>query len=234
MDDWAVDYEKFGGNGNNMERKIRMNSKERMYAVIGGIVGAVVTLAVCSFALLGTQSGENGIFDVVTCRELKVVDSEGKGVNIQSRHSSGYMVVDGRDGGKVMISGISPGSSGPFIHVFGKENAGSAGISLDENGGRVEIFGKGKSGLQAEMGITNDGNGEVSMWGRSGFAAMGVGKYGGKAEFYGPTPTLFFARMGDDWRLRATSSCAAIGINEHGNGGVTTWGKNGNRLAELK
>ena len=183
---------------------------------------------------LGAQSGEDGHFDVVTCKELKVVDSEGKGVSIQSVHSSGYIVVDGRDGGKVMISGIGPRSGRPFIHVFGKEKEGSAGISIDENGGRVEIFGKGKSGLQAEMNITNDGNGEVIVWGRSGSAAMGVGKYGGRAEFYGPTPTLFFMPMTDDWRLGARSSCAAIGINEHGNGGVTTWDKNGDRTADLK
>ena len=127
-----------------------------------------------------------------------------------------------------------PDSGRPFIHVFGKEKEGSAGISIDENGGRVEIFGKGKSGLQAEMNITNDGNGEVIVWGRSGSAAMGVGKYGGRAEFYGPTPTLFFMPMTDDWRLGARSSCAAIGINEHGNGGVTAWDRNGDRLAELK
>ena len=211
-----------------------MQTKERLYAVIGGIVGAVVTLAVCSFAPLGAQSQSDGSFDVVTCRELKVVDSEGKGVRIQSLSSSGYIFVEGRHGDGVTIMGTDVSANGGSIHVFGKEKEGSAGIWIDDNGGTVQVFGKGKSGFQAEMSITNDGNGEVSVWGHSGFAAMGVGKYGGRAEFYGPTPTLYFARMSDDWRLGATSSCAVIGINKHGNGGVTTWDKNGNRLADLK
>ena len=60
------------------KRRFTLNGKERLYAAIGGIVGAVVTLAVCSFSPLGAQSQSDGSFDVVTCRELKVVDSEGK------------------------------------------------------------------------------------------------------------------------------------------------------------
>lgn len=55
-----------------------MKVRECLYAVLGGIVGAVVTLSVCSFTPLGAQSGEDSNFDVITCRELKVVDSEGK------------------------------------------------------------------------------------------------------------------------------------------------------------
>ena len=214
--------------GLNHEGKRAGLCGNRRYCRVFDYVGSVFVCAV------GAQSGEDGIFDLITCRELRGVDSEGKGVSIQSAHSSGLIVVDGSDGGKVMISGIGPDSGRPFIHVFGKEKEGSAGISIDDNGGCVEVFGKEDLGLRAEMRIRTNGNGEVSTLGRSGFAAMGVGKYGGRAEFYGPTRTLFFARMGDDWRLRATSSCAAIGINEHGNGGVTTWDRNGDRLAELK
>ena len=218
----------------DLRKDNELMKRELVYAaVVGGCVGTLLTLLLGSVVPLGAQSGGDGHFDVVTCKEVKVVDAEGKGVSIQSVYSSGYIVVDGSDGSKVTISG-GPDSGRPFIHVFGKENEGSAGISIDDNGGCVEVFGKEDLGLRAEMRIRTNGNGEVSTWGRSGFAAMGVGKYSGRAEFYGPTPTLFFARMGDDWRLRATSSCAAIGINEHGNGGVTTWDKNGDRTADLK
>lgn len=120
-------------------------------AVVGGCFGALLTIMLGLVVPLGALSGEDGHFDVVTCKEVKVVDLEGKGVSIQSVHSSGLIVVDGSDGGKVMISGIGPDSGRPFIHVFGKEKEGSAGISIDDNGGCVEVFGKEDLGLRAEM-----------------------------------------------------------------------------------
>ena len=41
-----------------------MNKKERWYAVIGGCVGAVLTLVVCSFSPLGAQN------DVIEMRQF--------------------------------------------------------------------------------------------------------------------------------------------------------------------
>ena len=38
MADWTFDYEKIGFNGNNMERRITMSGKERLYAVTGRAV----------------------------------------------------------------------------------------------------------------------------------------------------------------------------------------------------
>ena len=40
-----------------------MNTKERFYAVIGGCVGAVLTLVVCSFSPLGAQNQSRNLFD---------------------------------------------------------------------------------------------------------------------------------------------------------------------------
>ena len=37
MADWTFDYEKIGFNGNNMERRITMSGKERLYAVTGAV-----------------------------------------------------------------------------------------------------------------------------------------------------------------------------------------------------
>ena len=59
-------------------------------AVVGSCVGTLLTIMLGLVVPLRAQSGEDGHFDVVTCKELKVVDSEGKGVSIQSVHSSGY------------------------------------------------------------------------------------------------------------------------------------------------
>ena len=40
-----------------------MYTKERFYAVIGGCVGAVLTLVVCSFSPLGAQNQSRNLFD---------------------------------------------------------------------------------------------------------------------------------------------------------------------------
>ena len=54
-----------------------MNTKERLYAVIGGCVGAVLTMVVCSFFPLGVQSQADS-FGEITCTRLRVVDSDGR------------------------------------------------------------------------------------------------------------------------------------------------------------
>ena len=54
-----------------------MRRKESVYAVIGGIVGAVLTLAVCSVMPLGAQNG-NATFGEITCTKLNVVDAAGE------------------------------------------------------------------------------------------------------------------------------------------------------------
>ena len=56
-----------------------MKAKEGLYAVIGGCVGAVLTLSVCSFSPLGAQS-QSGEFGEIICSGLTVVDSKGNNV----------------------------------------------------------------------------------------------------------------------------------------------------------
>ena len=49
-----------------------MKSKEGLYAVIGGIVGAVLTLAVCAVMPIGAQNGDatNASFESITCERF--------------------------------------------------------------------------------------------------------------------------------------------------------------------
>ena len=54
-----------------------MSRKEQLYAVIGGCVGAVVTLMMCSFFPQGVQTRVDK-FDVLTCTELNVVGADSK------------------------------------------------------------------------------------------------------------------------------------------------------------
>ena len=55
-----------------------MNRKAGLYAVIGGGISTVLTMAVCSVLPLGAQSQSDGVFGEITCTGLTVVDAEGR------------------------------------------------------------------------------------------------------------------------------------------------------------
>ena len=91
---------------------------------------------------------------------------------------------------------------------------GKSGVSLrvDEDGGFISAHGKdGKSA--AALGIGEHG-GHVSAFGKDGTLAamLGVVKHGGHVHVGGKGEGL-----------------AVMGINEYGNGAVSTWDKNGYR-----
>ena len=112
-----------------------MKKKEAWYAVIGGCVGAVLTLVVCSFSPLGAQSQSDANFGKITCTGVEVVNADGKVV--------AHMIA-GRDGGDIRVKG---------------KNGGSVYIWADEHGGRADLYGKGSASVK----ITEDG-GCVEVW----------------------------------------------------------------------
>ena len=59
-----------------------MNTKAGLYAVIGGVVGAVLTMAVGLFLPQAAQSQSDAVFGKITCRELEVVDSDTGNVKV--------------------------------------------------------------------------------------------------------------------------------------------------------
>ena len=120
-----------------------MRKKEALIAVIGGVVGTVLTMAVCSVMPLGAQNGD-ATFGTITCTELAVRDAEGnRGVWLTSHEHGGVVAV-----GNVMLDGIG------FISVQGEEGSvtltdtqfhmlGKAGVNVvlttTEHGGRVSV-----------------------------------------------------------------------------------------------
>ena len=187
-----------------------MNTKERLYAVIGGCVGAVLTMLVCSFLPLGAQSQGNRL-GYITCTGLKVIDSAGR-----TMVDIGY---DEMGGGKIGIWAndsmhlrqvfLAAGNSGGGITCFARVNTsdellarGSVGMGFgggDPEAGQISIMG----GLLRPRVI------------------MEVDEHGGRVNVYGK------GKDNDTTR-------AVICVNEYGNGAVGTWDKNGYRLATLK
>ena len=191
-----------------------MKRKEALYAVIGGIVGAIVTLAVCSFAPLGAQSGEDGNFDVVTCQELRVVDSEGKhNVFINSEEHGGSVGVYGERG----VALMTIDEHGGRVNVG--SNTGGALISVGPYGGYVSVYNTdGRTGDGALMGVEKHGG---MVWAYSGGdpkATMDIDENGGRVNVAGKG---------------SQTSQASMAVTSSGNGGVFTWDKNGKRLHKL-
>ena len=56
-----------------------MNRKASLYAVIGGVVGVVLTMAVGLFAPLGAQTEvRDAEFESITCRRIWMIDDDSK------------------------------------------------------------------------------------------------------------------------------------------------------------
>ena len=191
-----------------------MNGKERLYAVIGGIVGAALTLAVCSFSPLGAQSQSDGSFDVITCRELKVVDSEGKHhVFISSEKHGGSVGVYGNKG----VALMTIDEHGGRVNVSG--NRGGAWMSIGGHGGFVTVYNKdGKNGDGAMMSVDEHGGMVWAFSGGDPKATMDINENGGRVNVAGKG---------------SQTSQASMAVTSSGGGGVFTWDKNGRRLHKL-
>lgn len=68
-----------------------------LFAVIGGVVGAVLVMASGSFSPLGAQSESKGNFDEITCRKIRVVASDGKLAVLISSRYGGRVSMVGKD-----------------------------------------------------------------------------------------------------------------------------------------
>lgn len=160
-----------------------MRRKEVLLAaVIGGVVGAVLVMAAGSIAPLGAQNeAKDAEFGQITCRAIKVVDSEGNSkislrpghifmrgsgnylhvggeVLIDGHGDFGSIKVNGQQGSATMLSWVSGGN----IVLSDKDNQKEAVIGIGEHGGLVEV--RGKTG-KTRIGIDEDG-GSLHMFGK--------------------------------------------------------------------
>ena len=225
-----------------------MKRKEVLIGVIGGCIGAFLTMAVGLFTPMGvvTQSqNQDGVFGKITCREIEVVDGRG---DMQVRIYAGKY--DGFNGGRVEVFGKSDGyadeQASTGISEYGghlalaRQPVPKSGVVIGGNqyGGRVAVLNK-MGTICAGMRSTERG-GIVDVWGGPRNAAMQITEHGG---------SVAVVRMTDDGD--AVRRFAAMSITEHGgrisvggegekkavmrvdedgNGTFSSWDRNGNRL----
>ena len=167
-----------------------MKKKEAWCAMIGGVVGAVLTLVVCSFSPLGAQIPSDGNFNKITCTELEVVRPDRTSAAlIFANENGGFIIVIGADG--KLAAGIGVGTHGGTVDVYGKntearatmgvnkhggilgvysKNADArASMDVNEHGGRVGVFGSNSCESRAAITINEYGNGAVSTWDKNGY-----------------------------------------------------------------
>ena len=154
-----------------------MLRKEVLFAAIGGIVGAVLTMVSGSFSLLEAQN-ESVKLGGITCTEPKVVDEDGTIVGLLSgdEHGGRVSVYDKDGEAKVELSvyegyghvGVGTrvyliaGEDSGYVHVLG--NGGKVTMSVDEKSGIVGVYGKETRDPEARLGADEKG-GYVHVFG---------------------------------------------------------------------
>ena len=204
-----------------------MNGKERLYAIIGGCVGAILTLVVCSFLPVGAQSQVDSFGDI-TCTGLKVVNANGEEL---------IKLVDSDGGGSISIYDRgwldSDVSQSKQIQLSCKKGASEIAIfsgtqrrislGTDKYGGTIEVFpnkplDQWQSFKRTAVKIGADKKGgtiDILSYRGLGKVSMKIDKYGGRVGVFDT----------DKHALRA-----AMGVNEYRNGFVSVWDKTGERL----
>ena len=122
---------------------------------------------------------------------------------------AGLTVVDAD--GKTMVR-LGAGEHGGSVVAFGKDGKPGAALGVAEHGGVVTAFGKDrKSGAMLRV---NEHGGSVATFDKAGKlrASLSITEHGGRVQVHGKG-----------------EGAAVMGINEYGNGAVSTWDKNGYR-----
>ena len=111
-------------------------------SVIGGIVGAVLTMAAGSFSPLGAQNEvRDAEFRKITCTGLRVEGADGAiAVTLGAVGNGGSVFVFGKDG-EIGV-GMNVNEDGGYLRVYDKNLISGVSMSVDEHGGYVRVESK--------------------------------------------------------------------------------------------
>ena len=224
-----------------------MNTKHcvAVSSIVGGVIGSLLTAL-----LLAPVTAQTDKFGEIECTRLRVVDANGLSrimlssnliagldsnikVRIIGDEFAGIVSTHGRDGNsKAELKTVL--NSGGYVGVNNKDGKTAVWLSVSDDDGIVNVKGKDeKSSLR--LGV-NESGGNVAMFGADGKSGswVGVNEYGGRVEVYDkagqPSAYVSVGEHGGHVQVNGKGDGAAVmGINEYGNGGVSTFDKNGYR-----
>ena len=142
--------------------------RELIYAaVVGGVVGALLTLVLGMVVPIGAQSEANTEFDKITCRELEVVDWNG-------RVAIGLYARPDGNGGRILVFGVpnNENKSAGSVHISTSGRAASVWLNgggtvqnsiIDESAGSVHISTRGQTASVSLNGGGTVRNGTIEM-----------------------------------------------------------------------
>lgn len=225
----------------NTIAQIRANWKN---SLVCAAFGSIFTIFGMIFSPLDAQRDK---FGEIECIKLTLIDAlTGKAIAqlstgehggelylLGSNENNGFArLVAGKNGGELSIHNneidgtpyvsamLSPLQDGTGRLTVNHKNGGNTLIAASENGAFVSIHAADHNKPLAVLGTTDDGeSGRTSVYryehGKQiGAAELYNDEYGGELAIFGKTDS---------------NSRVVIGINEYGNGGVSTWDKNGYR-----
>ena len=146
-----------------------MRRKEVLFAaVIGGVVGAVLTMAAGSFSPLGAQNEvRDAEFRKITCTGLRVEGADGaRAVTLGAVGNGGSFFVFGKDG-EIGV-GMTVNEDGGYVRVYDKNLESGVSMSVDEHGGYVRVDGKDVEILKGVRLSVDERGGRVYVYGRDG------------------------------------------------------------------
>ena len=151
-----------------------MKRKEVLIAaVVGGCIGAVLTMSVGLF-MPGSVVAQsyNHEFGAITCRVIKVVDERGITRGYMSAYG-GIGLCDTEGKKRVAIGFDDNGGGGVFVFRKGGGTL-AAEMGIDKHGGVVAVYNTGSRFTQtqdkrAAMSVNAFGNGAVSTWDKNGY-----------------------------------------------------------------
>lgn len=159
--------------------------------------------------LISPVTAKRDTFDTIQCSKLEIIDEEGISRILLATGDRLDVVTVGNE----VVIGYD--SNGPYITASNSdfEKSGAVWLTIGEYGGRVSTFQYG--GVTAVVGSSNLEHGRVVAYGNGGKieAMLGSTEHGGRVTVFGNG---------------VSHGQAAIGIDENGNGVVSTWDRHGN------
>ena len=210
-----------------------MTMRQRLAHIAFG--GVLVLSGMIASSLLQTSDAQQSQSDIVKAREFHVVNENGATAAVIASHPSGkglaiknafgrvgMNVIIDSDGGSLSIQDsngkvavlILPGSNGGSLSIQDSNGELVAGLSAGSEGGFLSVH-DAKNESSVFLGQNDEKNGGlITVRGANGFAQISIDEHGGVMSVFG---------KGSD------KSRAVMGVNEYGNGAVSTWDKNGYR-----
>ena len=183
------------------------NWKDKLaYIGFGTLFGCLCTII---GMLASPVTAQRDKFGEIECTGLNVIGKDGQLVSLSTDEQGGAVTVYAKDG-KSGVSLHVRENGGALIMVYNEDTDASVFIYSSDDSGKMEVHGKG--GIAVIGGTEHGGYVKIEGKNKESTAILTGGGHGGLLSLEGKG-----------------EGKVVIGFDDYGNGGISTWDKNGNR-----